>query len=167
MSIRRENFKRLSAERMSRILMRLELISNLSSHNYMYKDEWIKQIIELINEQGFLVKDQFLGGDTISKDVSFIIKNEYDFEELNGKEKKFIELAESRMNSLLSDIYFFSKLSNKNNYTYEIEDIEYLFNIFELKVIEVEQWFLPYKKDMISNNIDVLLYPSEKKKSTS
>ncbi|MBZ4252000.1 hypothetical protein LAJ57_13950, partial [Streptococcus pneumoniae] len=44
---------------MSRVLWTIELIANLSSHNYEYKDEWLGYLFDSIKQKGDEIKEVF------------------------------------------------------------------------------------------------------------
>lgn len=48
-----------------------------------------------------------------------------------NKRKKFLELANSRVNKTLSGIKLIGNLSRKNNYEYSEEDVKTIFNALE------------------------------------
>ena len=66
--------------------------------------------------------------------------------------KKFVDLAENRVNKTLNDIRLIGNLSNKSNYSYTDEDVKKIYSVlkvalddmkvrFELKAGEQKQAF--------------------------
>ena len=166
MNDRRMKWKTLAAERMSRILWKTDLIANLSSHNYEFEDEWIEYLFESYRSKGHEIKKIFDNPENL---LSIALNSEFRFkdtinikEPLNRKEAKFIEVAERRMTNLYKELNYFSRLANHKNYTYDLMDVDYLFEQYENKYFELKQWFPPLKKDRIKNDIDIKFFPSEK-----
>ena len=57
------------------------------------------------------------------------------------KRGKFIELAESRVNRILSSLDSLSKLSNRSNYEYDQQQVRRIFKAISDKVKATEQQF--------------------------
>lgn len=161
---RNEKWKTLSAERMTRILKKTELVANLSSHNYEYEDEWLKFLLDSFFQKGREIKNIFENPDIgLYQDISstFVFPDIPDEEILTKKQKKFIEIGQKRMSNLYKELNYFSRLSNKKNYTYDLMDVDYLFDLYEAKGVELQKWFPPFKDERITNDVDVTKYPSE------
>lgn len=161
---RNEKWKELSAERMARILQKTELVANLSSHNYEYEDEWLKFLLDSFFQKGKEIKNIFENPDVgLYQDISstFIFPDIPDEKLLTKKQKKFIEIGQKRMSNLYKELNYFSRLANKKNYTYDLMDVDYLFDLYEAKGVELQKWFPPFKDERIPNDIDVTKYPSE------
>ena len=165
MNNRRTKWKTLAAERMSRILWKTDLIANLSSHNYEFEDEWIEYLFESYRSKGDEIKKIFENPEDL---LSIELSSEFRFndtvnnkEALDRKEAKFIEVAERRMTNLYKELNYFSRLANPKNYTYDLMDVDYLFEQYENKYFELIQWFPPLKKNKVKNDIDIKSFPSE------
>ncbi|MBX9964823.1 MAG: hypothetical protein K2Y35_17315 [Burkholderiales bacterium] len=50
---------------------------------------------------------------------------------MRDKQQKFVEIAEKRVNRLLKEIRLIGNLSNRNNYSYEADDISKIFGAIE------------------------------------
>ena len=59
-----------------------------------------------------------------------------------NKRKKFLELANSRVNKTLSGIKLIGNLSRKNNYEYSEEDVKTIFNALEKELKAAKALFL-------------------------
>ena len=70
-------------------------------------------------------------------------------------------MGQKRMSNLYKELNYFSRLANKKNYTYDLMDVDYLFDLYEAKGVELQKWFPPFKDERIPNDIDVTKYPSE------
>ena len=64
---RRERWKKLSSQRMSRVLWTTDLIANLSSHNYEYKDEWIEYLFSAYLQKGAEIQEIFQNPEKLSE----------------------------------------------------------------------------------------------------
>ena len=53
---------------------------------------------------------------------------------MRDKQSKFVEIAEKRVTRLLKDIRLIGNLSNRNNYTYEAEDVVKIFGAIETEI---------------------------------
>ena len=53
---------------------------------------------------------------------------------MRDKQGKFVEIAEKRVTRLLKDIRLIGNLSNRNNYTYEAEDVAKIFGAIETEI---------------------------------
>ena len=56
------------------------------------------------------------------------------------KRERFVKVAENRTNKIISMIKLLGNCSNKNNYTYDEDDIKQIFNAIdqELRIIKVK-----------------------------
>ncbi|MDZ5758954.1 hypothetical protein RAK27_09830 [Carnobacterium maltaromaticum] len=161
---RNQKWKELSAQRMTRILYTTDLIANLSSHNYEYEEEWLIFLLESFNQKGEEIKKIFVEPETRTENnlsSDFLIPNVPDIETLNKKQKKFIEIAQKRMSNLYKELNYLSRLANTKNYTYDLMDVDYLFEIYDAKGLELKKWFPPFKNERIENDINISNYPSE------
>ena len=59
-----------------------------------------------------------------------------------NKRKKFLELANSRVNKTLSNIKLIGNLSRKNNYEYSEKDVRAIFNALEKELKTAKALFL-------------------------
>lgn len=163
---RRKKWKELSAHRMTRILQTTELIANLSSHNYEYEDDWLKFILDNYHSKGIEIKRIFENPDKLYGEIT---DSEFKFPDLtmeaeiklSPKQKKFREIGQKRMTNLFKELNYFSRLANTKNYTYDMMDVDYLFEIYDEKGIELRKWFPPFKEERIENIIKIENYPSE------
>ena len=57
------------------------------------------------------------------------------------KRKKFVELAEKRVNKTLNDIRLIGNLSNRTNYAYEHEDIRKIYRALKSAIDEMKGRF--------------------------
>ena len=64
------------------------------------------------------------------------------------KKEKFIRLAENRTNMILNSIISLSKLSNKNNYDYNSEDIKKIFKAIDNQIKMAKIAFKSENKSM-------------------
>ncbi len=53
---------------------------------------------------------------------------------MRDKRGKFVEIAEKRVSRLLKDIRLIGNLSNRNNYSYEPEDVTKIFSAIESEI---------------------------------
>jgi len=53
---------------------------------------------------------------------------------VRDKQSKFVEIAEKRVTRLLRDIRLIGNLSNRNNYSYEAEDVAKIFGAIEAEL---------------------------------
>lgn len=53
---------------------------------------------------------------------------------MRDKQSKFVEIAEKRVTRLLKDIRLIGNLSNRNNYSYEAEDVSKIFAAIETEI---------------------------------
>ena len=60
---------------------------------------------------------------------------------MRDKRKKFIELAEKRVNRLLKDIRLVGNLSNRSNYTFNQGDIKKIFLAIENEIKSTRKRF--------------------------
>lgn len=161
---RRERWKKLSSQRMSRVLWTTELIANLSSHNYEYKDEWLEYLFDGIKQKGDEIKEVFQNP---AEALSNKLISEFEFPEemfssqLTPKELKFRNVAERRMTKLYKEMNYFSRLANTKNYTYDSIDVDFLFDCYSNKYYELVSWFPPLIKDRVCNDINIADFPSE------
>lgn len=144
---RNEKFIRIAETRMSRIFSQLNLISNLSiKKNYSYTpqevDELFNAFIEKKNEISAFFNSQSDIEKPMTKSFTFSVNNNNDFVS-DKKHDKFIQLAESRVNKIFTDMNLIANLSNKKNYTYTAEQIDELFDAYIKKVHEIELFFKP------------------------
>jgi hypothetical protein len=58
-----------------------------------------------------------------------------------GDRKKFIELAEKRVNRALNDIRLIGNLSNRSNYSYTDKDARAIYNALKKAIEEVRARF--------------------------
>ena len=63
------------------------------------------------------------------------------------KKAKFKILAERRTNKILDDLRLLGNLSNSSNYSYDIKDVEKIFNAIEEEVSNVKILFKNDHKD--------------------
>lgn len=161
---RRKKWKTLSAQRMTRVLQTTELIANLSSHNYEFEDEWLQFLLKRHKEKGIEIRGIFenpsveLGKKLSSKFVFPEISMET---QLTLKQIKFIEIAQKRMSNLYKEMNYLGRLANTKNYTYDLMDVDYIFEIYEAKSEELRMWFPPFKNERIENVVKISDYPSE------
>ena len=57
------------------------------------------------------------------------------------KRKKFVELAEKRVNNAMKNISLIGNLANKNNYKYDDEDVKKIFKALSDEIKDVENRF--------------------------
>lgn len=161
---RNVKWKELSSQRMSRILQTVELVANLSSINYEYEDEWLKFLLEAYFSKGQEIRKVFENPETVTEQQllsEFTFPDIGDFDNLTRKQEKFIEVGQRRMTNLYKEMNNFSRLANKKNYTYDQVDVEYLFDLYDEKGVELRKWFPPYKNERVSNDVVISNYPSE------
>ncbi len=60
---------------------------------------------------------------------------------IRDKRKKFVELAEKRVNNALKQIELIGNLSNRSNYEYDEEDYKKIFRVIENEVREMKRRF--------------------------
>lgn len=60
---------------------------------------------------------------------------------MRDKDQKFVEIAEKRVNRLLEDIRLVGNLSNRNNYSYESDDVAKIFNAIETELKNAKKRF--------------------------
>ena len=53
---------------------------------------------------------------------------------MRDKQSKFVEIAEKRVTRLLKDIRLIGNLSNRSNYSYDIEDVAKIFSAIESEI---------------------------------
>lgn len=53
---------------------------------------------------------------------------------MRDKQLKFVEIAEKRVTRLLKDIRLIGNLSNRNNYSYEAEDVAKIFGAIQAEI---------------------------------
>ena len=66
---------------------------------------------------------------------------------LRNKRKKFIELAEKRVNKALKQLQLIGNLSNKRNYDYDQSDYKKIFRAIDEEVKSMKQKFIDADKD--------------------
>lgn len=66
---------------------------------------------------------------------------------MRNKQKKFIELAEKRVNKALKQLQLIGNLSNKRNYEYNQEDYKKIFRAIDEEVKSMKQKFIDADKD--------------------
>lgn len=66
---------------------------------------------------------------------------------MRNKQKKFIELAEKRVNKALKQLQLIGNLSNKRNYEYNQEDYKKIFRAIDGEVKSMKQKFIDADKD--------------------
>jgi hypothetical protein len=163
-SPRNEKWKELSSKRMSRILQLTEQIAHLSSLNYEYEDEWLRYLLDSYFKKGEEIQSVFeeFDTDTIKKLPStFSFSNVSDLNELTRKQQKFIEIGQKRMTKLYKEMNYFGRLANKKNYNYDQMDVDYLFEVYENKGVELRKWFPPYHDERVPDDVQISNYPSE------
>lgn len=60
---------------------------------------------------------------------------------MRDKSQKFVEIAERRVNRLLEDIRLIGNLSNRNNYSFEAEDVSKIFGVIEAELRNTRKRF--------------------------
>ena len=160
---RRERWKKLSSQRMSRVLWTTDLIANLSSHNYEYKDEWIEYLFSAYLQKGAEIQEIFQNPEKLSEELisEFEFPTEFFNCQISKKEIKFKEVAERRMSNLYKEMNYFSRLANTKNYTYASIDVDFLFDCYMNKYYELKSWFPPLEKDRVCNDINIGDFPTE------
>lgn len=53
---------------------------------------------------------------------------------MKNKREKFVEIAEKRVNRLIKEIKLVGNLSNKNNYLYDLNDVNKIFSAIETEI---------------------------------
>lgn len=53
---------------------------------------------------------------------------------MRDKQSKFVEIAEKRVTRLLKEIRLIGNLSNRNNYSYEPDDVAKIFTAIEVEL---------------------------------
>lgn len=66
---------------------------------------------------------------------------------MRNKRKKFVELAEKRVNRALKQIQLIGNLSNQRNYDYEQTDYKKIFRAIDEEVKSMKQKFIDADKD--------------------
>ena len=66
---------------------------------------------------------------------------------MRNKRKKFIELAEKRVNKALKQLQLIGNLSNKCNYEYDESDYKKIFRAIDEEVKSMKQKFIDAGKD--------------------
>ena len=66
---------------------------------------------------------------------------------MRNKRKKFIELAEKRVNKALKQLQLIGNLSNKRNYEYDQSDYRKIFRAIDEEVKSMKQKFIDADKD--------------------
>lgn len=91
-----------------------------------------------------------LFGVLLKSNLYYLLGNNFMLRE--NDRKKFVDLAENRVNKTLNDIRLIGNLSNKSNYSYTDEDVKKIYSVlkvalddmkvrFELKAGEQKQAF--------------------------
>ena len=57
------------------------------------------------------------------------------------KRAKFVELAQKRVNKAINSLRLIGNLSNKNNYTYQEQDVDRIFQALESEIRRVKTRF--------------------------
>jgi hypothetical protein len=60
---------------------------------------------------------------------------------MRDKQQKFVEIAEKRVTRLLEDIRLVGNLSNRNNYSYEAEDVSKIFGAIDMELKTAKKRF--------------------------
>lgn len=60
---------------------------------------------------------------------------------MRDKQQKFIEIAEKRVSRVLDDLRLVGNLSNRNNYSYEAEDVSKIFSAIEAELKNARKRF--------------------------
>ncbi|CAN5330483.1 hypothetical protein BH23BAC3_BH23BAC3_26580 [soil metagenome] len=66
---------------------------------------------------------------------------------MSNKRKKFVELAEKRVNKALKQLQLIGNLSNKRNYEYDQSDYKKIFRAIDGEVKSMNQKFTDADKD--------------------
>ena len=69
------------------------------------------------------------------------VNNEYSASKNDIKRKRFIKIAESRVNRILTNLDSLGKCSNRRNYEYSENDVRKIFREIERKVKETRLQF--------------------------
>ena len=69
------------------------------------------------------------------------VSNNYSAPKNDIKRKRFIKIAESRVNRILTNLDSLGKCSNKRNYEYSEEEVRKMFREIEHKIKEVKLQF--------------------------
>ena len=142
---RHKKFIELSEQRMTRIFQTANLIANLSNTtNYLYSKEEINELFIVYFNEGKTIKECFSNNIYQPKEDNLNFKFSVPAIEGNKKNERFRKLAEQRLNKILQNLVLISRLSNKRNYKYSIEEIDYMFSCYMEKGEEIKMFFEPH-----------------------
>ncbi|WP_160197751.1 hypothetical protein [Senegalia massiliensis] len=145
-------FIKLSEQRMTRIYQTANLIANLSNTtNYTYSKEEINELFSVYFEQGEKIKDFFSNNTYQPANEKLNFKFSVSNIGGNKKNQKFRKLAEQRLNKILQNLILISRLSNRRNYKYSTEEIDYLFSCYMEKGEEIKRFFEPHLEPLNDN----------------
>ncbi|MCB5239573.1 hypothetical protein [Niallia circulans] len=141
---RSDKFKRLAETRMSKVLMNMDLISNLSNkQRYEYTESEIEELFEAYQRKGNEIRQYFSENPPENKPIEI----NFNFIEKSGKLNKknidFRRLSEKRMSRIFKDMNLIANLSTKTNYAYSENEIIELFQVYYEKGVGVKERFFP------------------------
>ncbi|WP_255247453.1 hypothetical protein [Paucisalibacillus globulus] len=153
---RQEKFRRIAETRMTRIFVNMNLIANLSNKNqYEYSEEDVNKLFQAYEDKGAEIRlffePNYISNEPLKETFSFSDA----LEKSNGNEskhKKFLRIAENRMNRIFADMNLIANLSNKRNYTYTIQEVDELFQAYDDKGNEIRAFFDPLKEEFTFSN---------------
>jgi len=61
--------------------------------------------------------------------------------ELSKKRVKFVTLAEKRVTKAIKELRLIGNLSNKNNYSYDVQDVKKIISVLENEVRNIKKQF--------------------------
>lgn len=153
MGVREDKFIELSQNRMTRIMMTMTSIANLSnSRYYEFSQDEVNELFNSYEEAGKKCKEVFTNNLENSE-----LKTEFTFstppiKPENDKNIKFREVAERRMSKIFYDLKLISNLSDKSHYAYSDSQIDELFQAFDEQGVDVKKWFKPVRNEFKYSN---------------
>lgn len=129
---REDKFRRISKARLKKVHQIMLQIQNLSSRRfYDYNENEINELFEAYENKGKEIYAFFCGKASLEKELddTFVFFNKPNSE--NIKQIKFHELAEMRLSKCFKITNTLIHLSNKKNYSYELDiEVKELFKAY-------------------------------------
>lgn len=151
MESRNQKFRRLGANRMTRIFQVMNLIANLSSPQYIYTEDDIFEIFSTYRELGKASQKYFQETGPIRYNEmpdNFVFINQSTTKpELRAAHERFRRLAEKRMSRVVHTLRLITNLSDRSNYTYSPREVTELFVAYKEKGQAVEALFAPLETE--------------------
>lgn len=151
MESRNQKFRRIGANRLTRIYQVMNLIANLSAPQYAYTTEDISELFGTYQELGEASQKYFQEtGPTRYNEIptEFTFKNQSTTDpESQTAHERFRRLAEKRMSRVVHDLRLLTNLSDRSNYTYTPEEVTELFVAYQAKGQAVAALFAPLETE--------------------